>query len=101
MWSGGSIASASLIWVALTVTVQTVAFGRSDVGSSVIVLVPLPLTEKVCGLLSHEIVNELVVTSTGSLKSTVMFAVGSTLLAPLSGVVAVTIGAESVVNENG
>ena len=51
-------------------------------------------------MLSHEIVNELVVTLTGSLKSTVMFDVGSTFVALSAGVVVVTAGAESVVKEN-
>jgi len=77
-----------------TNTVQLAVLGRSELGSSVIELVPLPLTEKVCGLLSHEIVNELVVTSTASLKLTARFAVGSTLLAKLSCVVLVKTGAE-------
>src|SRR3989440_3461068 len=57
-WSGGSPPSTSLMFAATAVTVQF-AVGRSESGSSVIVSVPEPLTWKVCGLPSHEIVNEL------------------------------------------
>jgi hypothetical protein len=89
------------MFAATAVTVQFAVLGRSESGSSVIELVPDPLTPNVCGLPSQEIVNELVVTSTGSLKFTVMFADGSTSVAPSAGVVVVTAGAESVVNENG
>ena len=89
----------SLMFAATAVTVQLAVDGRFESGSSVIVLVPEPLTANVWGLLSHEIVKELVVTSTASLKPTVMFPDGSTPLAPLSGKVEVTSGAESVVNE--
>src|ERR687884_1483693 len=100
-WSGGSPVSLSLMLAATAVTVQFAALGRSEFGSSVIELVPEPLTWNVCVLLLHEIVNELVVTSTGSLKFTVMLEVGSTSVALSAGVVVVTAGAESVVNENG
>src|SRR5919199_138203 len=99
MLSGGSTVSVSLISFFATVTVQFDALGRSESGSSVIELVPEPLTWNVCALLSHEIVNELEVTSTSSLKFTVMFAEGSTSVALSAGVVVVTAGAESVVNE--
>src|SRR5919206_265825 len=75
------------MFAATAVTVQFAALGRSEPGSSVIELVPEPLTPNVCALLSHEIVNELVVTSTGSLKFTVMFADGSTSVALSAGVV--------------
>src|ERR687883_438040 len=98
-WSGGSPVSVSLMFAATAVTVQFAALGRSESGSSVIELVPEPLTWNVCVLLSHEIVNELEVTSTASLKFTVMFAEGSTSVALSAGVVVVTAGAESVVNE--
>ena len=70
------------MFAATAVTVQLAVLGRSESGSSVIELVPDPLTPNVCGLLLHEIVNELVVTSTFSLKLTVMFEVGSTFVAP-------------------
>src|ERR671926_1012822 len=97
-WSGGSPVSVSLMFAATAVTVQLVAPGRSESGLSVIELVPEPLTEKVCAP-PQEIVNELVVTSTASLKFTVMSVAGSTSVALSAGVVVVTAGAESVVNE--
>src|ERR687886_2566402 len=99
-WSGGSPVSLSLMFAATAVTVQLAALGRSELGSSVMEVVPDPLTPNVCALLLHEIVNELPVTSTGSLKFTVMFADGSTSVALSAGVVVVTAGAESVVDEN-
>src|SRR5439155_24025044 len=80
-WSGGSPVSRWLMVAATAVPVQLAVLGRSESGLSVIEAVPSPLTENVCGLLSHEIVNELVVTFTGSLKLTVMFDVGSTSVA--------------------
>src|ERR671938_833081 len=72
-WSGGSPVSLSLMLAATAVTVQLAVDGRSESGASVIELVPEPLTWNVCALLLQEIVNELVVTSTASLKFTVMF----------------------------
>src|SRR5213078_1508442 len=58
--SGGSPVSTSLIPLARTVTVQVVAAGRSEVGSSVSVEVPESLTPKLWGEpLGHSIVNEL------------------------------------------
>src|SRR5215210_6513909 len=86
----------------LVATVDTVQFavsGRSESGSSVIELVPEPLTVKGCALPSHRSVNESVSTSTGSSKSMVMLAPGSTSLALSVGVEPVKAGAESVVNE--
>src|SRR5947209_14502337 len=97
-WSGGSPVSTSLMLAATAVTVQFAA-GRSESGSSVIVSVPEPLTENVCGLPPHEIVNELVLTVTGSLKKTWMFVDALTSLAPSMGELPVTAGAASVVNE--
>src|SRR5204862_7441969 len=97
-WSGGSPVSVSLMFAATAVTVQLVAPGRSESGLSVIELEPEPLTENVCAP-PQLIVNELVVTSTFSLKFTVMSVAGSTLVAPSAGDVVVTAGAESVVNE--
>src|SRR3989440_1257769 len=97
-WSGGSPPSTSLMLAATAVTVQF-AVGRSESGSSVIVSVPEPLTEKVCGLPSHEIVNELKPTVTGSLKKTLMFVEALTSVAPSIAELPVTAGAPSVVNE--
>src|SRR5690242_4525726 len=76
-WSGGSPVSLSLMFAATAVTVQLVAPGRSESGLSVIALEPEPLTENVCAP-PQLIVNELVVTSTASLKLTVMSVAGST-----------------------
>src|ERR1041384_3126727 len=80
------------MFAATAVTVQLAVLGRAESGLIAIELVPEPLTPKVCGLLLHETVNELVVTSTDSLKLTVMFAAGSTSVAPSAGVVVVTAG---------
>src|SRR5438874_1494790 len=101
MWSGGSMASTSLIWFAITVTVQTVPFGRSEVGSSVIVEPGEPLTLKASGVpVGHSIVNELPVAVTGSLKLMSMFVFFATSVAPSAGEVLETLGAASwVVNE--
>src|SRR5918911_2012311 len=98
-WSGGSPESTSLMFAATAVTVQF-AVGRSLSGSSVIPDVPEPLTWKVCGLPSHTIVNELESTVTASLKVKVMFVFAATSVAPSAGEWLVTVGAESVVNEN-
>src|SRR5437763_5782737 len=97
-WSGGSPPSTSLMFAATAVTVQF-AVGRSLSGSSVIVSVPEPLTWNVCGLPSHEIVNELESTVTGSLKKTWMFVFAATSVEPSVGELPVTAGAPSVVNE--
>src|SRR5437667_106388 len=100
MLSGGSTESTSLIWFAITFTEQVVAAGRSVVGSSVIVDVPEPLTPKLWGEpLGHSIVNELPLAFTGSLKLTVTLLLGLTPVAPFAGLVLVTVGALSVVNE--
>src|SRR2546423_578926 len=101
MLSGGSTVSTSLIWFAITVTVQTVPFGRSAFGSSVIGERGEPLTLNACALpVGHSSVNELLVAVTGSLKVTSMFAVFATSIAPSAGLVLETLGAAScVVNE--
>src|SRR5437879_5637383 len=98
MLSGGSTVSTSLIWFAITVTVQTVPFGRSEVGSSVIVEPGEPLTLKASGVpVGHSIVNELPVAVTGSLKLMSMFVLRATSVAPSAGLVLVTDGAASAV----
>src|SRR5947208_3064560 len=100
MLSGGSTESVSLIPLASTVTVQLVPSGKSAVGSSVIVQVPEPLTPKASDEpLGHSIVNELVLAFTGSLNETVTLVLGFTSVAPPAGLVLVTVGALSVVNE--
>src|SRR6266566_9826111 len=98
MWSGGSTASTSLIWFAITLTAQTVPSGRLLVGSSVIDEPGEPLTVKVSGVLvGHSSVKELVVAVTGSLKFTTMLALVATWSAPSAGEVLVTDGAASAV----
>src|SRR5919206_2401904 len=85
---------------ATAVTVQC-AVGRSESGSSVIVSVPEPLTENVCGLPSQTTENELESTVTGSLKKTWMFEFAATSVEPSVGELPVTAGAAAVVNEKG
>src|SRR5256885_792518 len=100
MLSGGSTESTSLIWFAITFTVQIVPSGRSLVGSSVIDEAGEPLTPKLWGEpLGHSIVNELPLAFTGSLKLTVTLLLGLTAVALFAGLVLVTVGALSVVNE--
>src|SRR5436190_105021 len=101
MLSGGSTVSTSLIWVAITLTEQTVPSGRLLVGSSVIEEPGEPLTLKLSGVpAGHSSVNELVVAVTGSLKLTTMFVFTATWSAASAGEVVVTVGAASwVANE--
>src|SRR5438445_10031599 len=100
MLSGGSPVSTSLIWFAMTVTVQVVDAGRSNVGSSVICEVPEPVTPYACGEpLGHSIVKELPPAFTASLNVITMLLLGFTPVAPFAGVVLDTVGALSVVNE--
>src|SRR5919199_619439 len=102
MLSGGSTVSTSLIWLAITVTVQTVPAGRSEFGSSVIAEPGEPLTLNAFDVpVGHSIVNELPVAVTASLKLTTMLLFRSTSVALSAGEVVVTDGAAScVVNEN-
>src|SRR5436305_14230431 len=96
MLSGGSTASTSLIWFAITFTEQTVASGRSLVGSSVIDEPGEPLTEKLSGVpVGHSSVNELPDAVTGSLKLTTMFVLTATCVAASAAAVVVTDGAAS------
>src|SRR5947208_3097981 len=101
MLSGGSTVSTSLIWFAITFTEQTVASGRSLVGSSVIDEPGEPLTVKLSGVpVGHSSENELLDAVTGSLKLTTMCVVTATCVAASAGDVLVTDGgALSVVNE--
>src|SRR5438270_11703360 len=96
MWSGGSTGSTSLIWFAITFTVQIVPSGRSLVGSSVIDEPGEPLTEKLSlVLVGHSRVKELPEAVTGSLKLTTMFVFTATCVAASAGEVLVTDGAAS------
>src|SRR5438477_2815343 len=98
MLSGGSTASTSLIWFAITFTEQTVPSGRLLVGSSVIDEPGEPLTEKLSGVpVGHSSENELVVAVTASLKFTTMFVFTATWSAASAGEVVETLGAASAV----
>src|SRR2546427_722549 len=100
MWSGGSRASASLIYLASVVNGQSVDSGRRRVITSVIDEPGQPLTLKACGeTLGHSIVNEVPLAFTASLKVTVTLLPELTAVAPFAGLVLVTDGALSVVNE--
>src|SRR5437773_4615720 len=98
MLSGGSRASVSLIWFAITLTAQTVPSGKSAVGSSVIDEPGEPLTEKLFAVpVGHSSVNELPLAVTDSLKLTTTLALTATWSAPSAGDVLVTDGAASEV----
>src|SRR5437588_8134639 len=101
MLSGGSTESTSRIGFESAVNGQTVAPGRSLVGSSVIDEPGEPLTVKLSGVpVGHSSENELVDAVTGSLKFTTMFVFTAWCVAPSAGDVVVTDGAASaVVNE--
>src|SRR5207244_8632520 len=101
MWSGGSIRSVSLISSLWTVMVQTVPAGRFVVGVSVNVVAGDEVCEKLSGVpVGHSIVNALLVALTDSLKLMSIVVSRATSVAPLAGVVPLTLGAAScVVNE--
>ena len=89
-----------MIPLASTVTVQFVDAGSANVGESVIVALPEPVTPYASGVpLGHSIVNELAPAFTGSLNATVMLPLGFTPVALFAGLVLETVGALSVVNE--
>src|SRR5947207_447157 len=98
MLSGGSTASTSLIWFAITFTAQVVPSGTSEVGSSVIDEPGEPLTLKLfADPVGHSNVNELPLTVTDSLKLTTTFVFTATWSAPSAGEVLDTLGAASAV----
>src|SRR5436190_968739 len=98
MLSGRSPASWSVPCAATTVTVQVSPPVKSVVGSSVNVVGP-PLSANVCAPdVVHEIVNEDAAALTASSNVTVTLVSGDVVLA-LVGVVAVTLGGLSVVND--
>src|SRR5436190_21711911 len=98
MLSGGSPASWSVTCAATTVTVQVSPPVKSVVGSSLNVVGP-PLSANVCAPdVVHEIVNEDAAALTASSNVTVTLVSGDVVLA-LVGVVAVTLGGLSVVND--
>src|SRR6187455_2946064 len=97
MVSGGSFASVSLTFAAKTVTVQLSPFAKFESGLSVKDCGP-PETAAVCAPeVAHEIVNQLPVTFTSSLKVSETFASTATSVAPFAGVVACTDGGWSTV----
>src|ERR1051326_1701552 len=100
MLSGGSFASASVTPAARTVTVQVSPCVKSTVGSSVNVALGLELVENVCAPEVAQLMVKLApLAFTGSLKLTVTFVAAPTLVAPFAGVVELTLGAVSMVNE--
>src|SRR5215470_2903500 len=104
MLSGGSPASTSVTFDATTVTVQTVPTGKSEVGSRTKLLVPpgaAGVTLKAIGVeTGHSIVNAVESwIFTFSLKLIVMLVLVATCVAPLVGMVDVTEGGVSMVNE--
>ncbi len=95
MLSGGSAASVSETWAATTVTVQVSLVAKSTPGFNVREE-PLPLTTAVWApLLPQEIVNQVPVTFTDSLKLIVMSSSVATPVALFAGVVLETLGATS------
>src|SRR5215207_4607600 len=98
--SGGSLVSWSVTWAAKTVTVQVSPFVKSVFGLIVKMLGPPVTTVSATlrvPLLPQTIWNQLPVTLTGSLKVTLRLVFVARLVAPLVGVVAVTVGAASTV----
>src|SRR5436190_477847 len=100
MLSGGSLLSLSLTCAANTVTVQVSPLVKSVVGSSENELGPPPRANGCAPETVQEIVNAEPFALTGSSKLTVMFVFDARLTAPFAGVVEVTLGAASIVNEN-
>src|SRR5436190_146752 len=99
MLSGGSFVSLSLTCAASTVMLHDSLAVKSVVGLSVHVVGP-PLSANVCEPeVPQEIVNDEAVTLTGSLNVTVR-SVSGCANEPFVGVVAVTVGAASMENEN-
>src|SRR6266508_6823281 len=93
MLSGGSSVSWSVTWLAMTVTVHDSLAPKLVAGSRVKVVGP-PLTVAVWApVFTHEIVNQVPVTLTGSLKLMVMLVSRAIFTAPGAGVVLETRGA--------
>src|SRR4051794_16194138 len=92
MVSGGSLVSASEIWLAVTVTVQVVLKGSSAAGVSVNEVVGEAVCAKGCGApAGHSSAKAPSDAFTLSLKLTTIGESTGTLLAPLAGVVAPTV----------
>src|SRR5919206_176347 len=100
MLSGGSTVSVSLISSLWTVIVQTVPAGRFADGVSVNDVAGDEVCENAFEVpVGHSIVNAFDVALTDSLKVIWIVVSRATSVAPSAGVVVVTAGAESVVNE--
>src|SRR6185436_15947177 len=100
MLSGGSNASASVIPAANAVTVQVSPAVKSAVGSSVKVALGLELVENVCAPEVAQVMSKLApLAFTDSLKLMTTFVAAPMFVAPFVGVVVVTDGAASTVNE--
>src|ERR1044071_4127006 len=100
MLSGGSPASWSVTCAATTVTVQVSPAVKSAVGLSVNVALGLELVENVCAPEVAQVMSKLApLAFTDSLKLMVTFVAALMSVAPLVGVVEVTDGAWSTVNE--
>jgi hypothetical protein len=99
----GVPAETSVTWLATTVAVHTAPAGRFADGVSVKLVAPPggagPIVNASGVPVGHCSVKADAVTFTALLKLTVMVADASTAVAPLAGVVEVTVGGESVVNE--
>src|ERR1044071_2588800 len=103
MLFGGSLASASVTPAAKTVTVQVSPPVKSTAGSSVKVALGLALVENVGAPEVAQVMSKLApLAFTGSLKLMTTFAFPATPVAPLVGVVLVTVGDPStlIVNEH-
>src|SRR5579859_3627997 len=95
------VLDASLTWFATTVTVQTVSAGRFAVGVSVYDDAGELDSEYEIGVpVGHSRVNELVVADTDFEKLTVIVEFSGTFVDVSAGVVEVTDGGVSTVNEN-
>jgi hypothetical protein len=95
MKSGGSLESWSLTWLAETVTVHCALLAKLTVGFKVKLVGP-PETVAVWVVLPQVILNQLLMTVTGSLKLMVMLASTRTLEAFLPGELLETKGAISL-----
>src|ERR1041385_6541375 len=100
MLSGGSLESWSVTCAAKTVTLTVSPFAKSTFGLIVKEVGPPVTTVSATlrvPLVEPTIWNQLPATFTGSLNVSVMFVLFATWVAPLVGVVALTVGAASIV----
>src|SRR5690349_11493192 len=95
MLSGGSFASWSVTFAAMTFTAHVSPDAKSTDGSSVKVVGPPPAVAVCAPLELHEMSYQEPVTFTGSLKVIATFAPTGTPAAPSAGLVLATLGAVS------